>query len=271
MKFKIVSVILVMCIAVICVTSCNKTTQNINNYQPNEFLKEGENEKSESAADQLKNDTDKMPVGDSIPLIFSNYDDFILFATKGKLDPEKHSNSDFLIRQYKLNKGVFVDVKNLFGFSNIETKGWTEEVVVSSSNEFSYYLYSLEDSNRLKPECRITVSYDFEGSRSYHSSIVNINRLSDMDGVTGDFLYKTNEFDVIYHKTTAGYKSFVLSNGNLSINVFLYGDGFTSDQISLRYGKVLSNYCVNEETQLNELLVESSSAILKDQKQVAVN
>ena len=268
MKFKFLFFMLIACSIVICATACNPSP-SLSIENPS--AKETQNTASEAIGMQttiLESETENSPTADSIPLIFTDYSDFVLFGTKGALDSGKYPNAEILINNYQLNRAAFVDIKGLFNLPNEITREWSEEIVIDSKNEYTYYVYSKDESNNLKTEYRITVKYDDDSSnkKTYHESIVAINQMAEMSGHSGTFVFKTNGFDVLYYKTVSGYKSFTLIDDSLSIGVFFEGEGLTEAQIAAKCGSSISELFAEdigavgqEVTQMFDFVHESQS------------
>lgn len=262
MKLKIMIYMLIACIMVLCVTSCN---QPVSSSQESQLEYETQNLMIDSIYDQTlppEQNIEDNPIVDSIPLVFTDYSDFLLFGAEGELDSDKYPNAEIMIANYQLNREAFIDVKELFDLTDETSIGWSEEIVIENNNEYTYYVYSRDEFNKLKTEYRITVKYnDKQSNIAYNESIVSINSISDMLNRSGTFIYQANDFDVLYYKTETGYKSFTLINSNLSIGVFFEGDGLTQSQIAAKCGGVMSELLDGDTAMLNQTLDQMNNIV----------
>lgn len=243
MKLKMALFTLIACSMVIYATACNPSpSQSLESQYVNE-PQDTVNEAINDPATLPEHSTENSPIADSIPLVFTDYSDFLLFGSKGELDLDKYPNADMLIHHYQLNRAAFVDIKGLFRLHDDKSQEWSEKIVIVNSNEYTYYVYSKDETDHLKTEYRITVTYDddLSNKKTYHESIVTIQKMSDMAEHSGSFVFKTDSFDVLYHKTDSGYKSFTLFDGSLCIGVFFDGNGLTEAQIAAKYGSGISD------------------------------
>lgn len=196
-------------------------------------------------------------------MVFTDYSDFLLFGTKGELDSAKHPNAEVILANYQLKREAFVDIKGLFDLTSKASKERSEEIVIENNNEYTYYVYSKDQSDKLKTEYRITVKYNGNSSdTAYKDSIVSIGSISDMQNRTGIFAYRSNGFDVLYSKTETGYKSFTLIGGGLNIGVFFEGDGLTEAQIASECGSVMSELLAGDTAILNQALDRMNGFVL---------
>ena len=255
MKHQLLILILIICSMVICATSCNSFVSSSGVGQSDN---ETQNYEIDSINDQtliFEQKTEDNTKVDSIPLVFDDYADFILYGTKGELDSSKYSNADILISNYRFNRESFVDIKSLLDLSNELPKGMSEEVVIEKNNEYAYYVYSRDELNRLKTEYRITVKYfDNRSNIAYNEAIVRINNISDMLNRSGTFVYQNKDYDILYNKSGTSYKSISLINSNLSIGVFFEGDGATQSQIAEKCGDVVSKLVSDDTAVLNQTI-----------------
>ena len=255
MKHQLLILILIICSMVVCATSCNSFVSSSGVGQSGN---ETQNHEIDSINDQtliFEQKTEDNTKVDSIPLVFDDYADFILYGTKGELDSSKYSNADILISNYRFNRESFVDIKSLLDLSNELPKGMSEEVVIEKNNEYAYYVYSRDELNRLKTEYRITVKYfDNRSNIAYNESIVRINNISDMLNRSGTFVYQNKDYDILYNKSGTSYKSISLINSNLSIGVFFEGDGATQSQIAEKCGDVVSKLVSDDTAVLNQTI-----------------
>lgn len=251
-----------MCGTVICAAACN-------NPAPPAQESQSENQ-SQSSPDSTdgqtlspERNTEKDLSADSVPLVFTDYSDFLLFGTKGELDSAKHPNAEVILANYQLKREAFVDIKGLFDLTSKASKERSEEIVIENNNEYTYYVYSKDQSDKLKTEYRITVKYNGNSSdTAYKDPIVSIGSISDMQNRTGIFAYRSNGFDVLYSKTETGYKSFTLIGGGLNIGVFFEGDGLTEAQIASECGSVMSELLAGDTAILNQALDRMNGFVL---------
>lgn len=259
---KIMILTLILCVTVICAAACNnpappaQESQSKNQSQSSLDSTDGQTLSPEQ-------NTENDPSADSVPLVFTDYSDFLLFGTKGELDSAKYPNAEVILANYQLKREAFVDIKGLFDLTNKASKERSEEIVIENNNEYTYYVYSKDQSDKLKTEYRITVKYNGNSSdTAYKDSIVSIGSISDMQNRTGIFAYRSNGFDVLYSKTETGYKSFTLIGGGLNIRVFFEGDGLTEAQIASECGSVMSELLAGDTAILNQALDRMNSFVL---------
>lgn len=260
---KIMILTLILCGTVICAAACNNPAppaqESLSENQPQSSLTDS----SDGQTLSPEQNTEKDPSADSVPLVFTDYSDFLLFGTKGELDSAKYPNAEVILANYQLKREAFVDIKGLFDLTNKASKERSEEIVIENNNEYTYYVYSKDQSDKLKTEYRITVKYNGNSSdTAYKDSIVSIGSISDMQNRTGIFAYRSNGFDVLYSKTETGYKSFTLIGGGLNIGVFFEGDGLTEAQIASECGSVMSELLAGDTAILNQALDRMNSFVL---------
>lgn len=257
---------LILCGTVICAAACNNPAppaqESQSENQPQSSL-----DSTDGQTLSPEQNTEKDPTADSVPLVFTDYSDFLLFGTKGELDSAKYPNAEVILANYQLKREAFVDIKGLFDLTNKASKERSEEIVIENNNEYTYYVYSKDQSDKLKTEYRITVKYNGNSSdTAYKDSIVSIGSISDMQNRTGIFAYRSNGFDVLYSKTETGYKSFTLIGGGLNsglnIGVFFEGDGLTEAQIASECGSVMSELLAGDTAILNQALDRMNSFVL---------
>lgn len=268
MKLKIAVFMFIACSMFIGATACNPSPSLSPESQSATDPPITVNESIDDQTMIPESNTGNTPDVDSIPLIFTDYSDFVLFGSKGELDASKYPNADILLHAYELDRAAFVNIKELFRLPNETSQVWSDEIVIENKNEYTYYVYSKDESNHLKLEYRITVAYDKDASdnETYHESIVDIHQISDMFERSGSFVFKTNHFDALYYKTESGYKSCTLIDGGLSIGVFFEGDGLTKAQIAEIAGSSISELFADDTgtvgqalTRMSDLLHESQS------------
>lgn len=257
---------LILCGTVICAAACNNPAppaqESQSENQPQSSL-----DSTDGQTLSPERNTEKDPSADSVPLVFTDYSDFLLLGTKGELDSAKYPNAEVILANYQLKREAFVDIKGLFDLTNKASKERSEEIVIENNNEYTYYVYSKDQSDKLKTEYRITVKYNGNSSdTAYKDSIVSIGSISDMQNRTGIFAYRSNGFDVLYSKTETGYKSFTLIGGGLNsglnIGVFFEGDGLTETQIASKCGSVMSELLAGDTAILNQALDRMNSFVL---------
>ena len=209
---------------------------------------------------------EQTPEYSEIPLIFSDYSDYLLFASKGEIDVSKYPNADIWLQNHEWNVDAFVDFKELLDLPDETSKGRTEEIIIEKDNEYTYYVYTKDETNKLKTEYQITMKYDKSSSnkKAYHESIVHINSVSDMAEHTGSFVYTTASFDVLYYKTEVGYKFVILIDNNFSIGVHFEGDGLTQSQIAAQFGDVLTALVDEDDDVVNQTLTQLSDFVLNN-------
>ena len=208
--------------------------------------------------------TEDCPMQDTVPLIFSDYSDFLLFGSKGEIDISKYPNATIWLQNHEWNVDAFINFKELLDLPDETSKGLTEEIIIEKDNEYTYYVNSKDETNKLKTEYRITIKYDknLSDKITYQESVAHINSVSDMTERTGSFVYRADSFDVLYYKTEVGYKSVTLVGHNFSIGVHFEGDGLTYPQIASAYGDVISNLFVEDVGVVNQTLYKLSDFIL---------
>lgn len=258
---------LILCGTVICAAACNNPAPPAQESQSENQPQSSLTDSSDGQTLSPEQNTEKGPSADSVPLVFTDYSDFLLFGTKGELDSAKYPNAEVILANYQLKREAFVDIKGLFDLTSKASKERSEEIVIENNNEYTYYVYSKDQSDRLKTEYRITVKYNGNSSdTAYKDSIVSIGSISDMQNRTGIFAYRSNGFDVLYSKTETGYKSFTLIGGGLNsglnIGVFFEGDGLTEAQIASECGSVMSELLAGDTAILNQALDRMNSFVL---------
>ena len=260
---KIMILTLILCGTVICAVACNNPAPPAQESQSENQPQSSLTDSSDGQTLSPEQNTEKDPSADSVPLVFTDYSDFLLFGTKGELDSAKYPNAEVILANYQLKREAFVDIKGLFDLTSKASKERSEEIVVENSNEYTYYVYSKDQSDKLKTEYRITVKYNGNSSdTAYKDSIVSIGSISDMQNRTGIFAYRSNGFDVLYSKTETGYKSFTLIGGGLNIGVFFEGDGLTETQIASECGSVMSELLAGDTAILNQALDRMNGFVL---------
>jgi len=269
MKTKIIITLLIVCSSVIYLSSCNQPHSN-DSVTDSSAIENTLVDTPMQSTDPTTN-TSSSPIGDTVPLIFNSYEDFLLFATKNEIDSNKYPNADFLLQHYKLNSAAFIDVQKLFNLPKPSSKGWKEEIIMENNYEFRYNVYSTDSSNRLKYEYSITVTYNKNAlnRETYHTSITEVNKISDMQGRIGAFVYKTDNYDALYYITNSGYKTFTLFKDNLSIMINFNGGtgtGLTREQINTKCGSVLAGLFAEDTNKVNEALDKMADFVFEAQK-----
>lgn len=230
----------------LCVTACNK---------PSDQEKQSDVVSSE---DITENNTE--PMVETIALDIREYSDFLLFALKGELDPDKYQNAELYLSHFKFDAETFVDVKEIFKLPDAESKGWEEQIIIEQRNEYSYLAYSTEDQ---KKEHQIIVGRRDAalGDMTYNESTVVIEQISDMSDKDGSFVYKNDKFDICYYKDEGRYMFFALYSNDLMIIFHFENEGLSQTQIAEKYDTIISNLFDNNNETVEKALSDLYSSV----------
>ena len=235
----------------LCVTACNKPSGQ--DKQTNVLSSEDTTEKI----------TEHLV--ETIALEIREYSDFLLFALKGELDPDKYQNAELYLSHFKFDADTFVDVKEIFKLPDAESKGWEEQIIIEQRNEYSYSAYSTDDQ---KNEHQIIVGRRDAalGDMTYNESTVVIEQISDMSDKDGSFVYKNDKFDICYYKDEGRYIFFSLYSNDLMIRFHFENEGLSQTQIAEKYDNVVSDLFDDNNETVEKALSDLYSSVYESNK-----
>ena len=193
-------------------------------------------------------------ISDTIPLVFQEYGDFLIFCTQHKLNPDVYPNYNSLLQNYKLNDNVCIDIKKAVNLKKELSSKEKETIVIIDNNEFKYCFEFLSEDNKWRPRFSITVKSCSDLSSYYKNSesFKRISRISDTSDQEGTFLYNKEDIDEIIYKGKTGYRSITLIKNNMLIQIYFDCGELNQEQIKELCGERISalvdfdNYIVNE-------------------------
>lgn len=219
----------------LCISSCNVQTNKDDNSSIYATQSNYENHIGTSSVSS--------PVGDSTALIFDNYEEFYLFATKGEIDNKKYYALLDTIASFTLIENSYIDIKEALNLPALPDD-WSEQIMIESNNSYKYTVCSIDDKGNKQIEYYIVVEY-YNNASSIDidsiESIPNISSVDKMDSANGAFKLSTNDYTILYGKTSIGYISANLIIKNYQIRFNFGSNGVQPTQIQQKCGSTIAS------------------------------
>ncbi len=195
---------------------------------------------------------------ESLPLLFSDYNDFLLFGSKGELDPDKYPYADILLQSYGQNRAARVDFKKML---NLVETGWRESIVIQDKD---YILYSTAPSGGAYNGYDMDVQYiDHESEKKPLSdNATSIQQPSDIADQAGLFYYQTDDFELLIVKEDSAYRSLTFVHGKIHVTIkFNTNRLWTREAITSYCGTTVAALAFGNANEMNTAVAHISDVI----------